>query len=101
MSMAERGETVLDMSAAAGAILALGEALRNHDAARAAACYTEDAIYSEVGTGISVSGRQAVEEVTREVLRAFPDATFGLGRTVPGEHSCTVEWWSEGSFGTG
>lgn len=78
-------------------VTALGRALSRHDARAAAACYAENAIYREVGTGLAVRGRAAIETVTREVLNAFPDATFGLGRVVPGSGGWTVEWWAEGT----
>lgn len=78
-------------------ILRLGQALSRHDAEAAAACYTEDAVYEEVATGLAVQGRAAIAAVTREVLAAFPDATFGLGRVIPGPGTATVEWWAEGT----
>lgn len=89
----------MDSHEIAGVVTGLGAALNRHDAGAAGALYAPDACYRELGTGMEVRGREAVESINAEVFHAFPDARFGLGRVVtgPGPGEAVVEWWAEGT----
>jgi predicted SnoaL-like aldol condensation-catalyzing enzyme len=75
-----------------------------HDAARAAQVYTDDAVLLESGAPGPIQGRKAIEEYIGALLRAFPDFSaridnvFGTGDwfaaelSVRGTHTGPLEF---------
>jgi len=51
-------------------------ALAQHDVAGVTALYADDAVVESPTAGGSVTGRKAIEEVTRAWFVGFPDVTF-------------------------
>jgi predicted ester cyclase len=72
-------------------------AMAARDAAGMASHWREDGVEDLVPVGL-LRGKQEIRDYFTALFQAVPDAHATLGRVVPGETSCAVEWRLEGTF---
>ncbi len=68
------------------------------DAAPIAAAYTEDAVYEEVATGVSLSSREEIETYLTEFFAAFSDARADIETAFATEDLAAVTWTFNGHY---
>ena len=73
------------------------EAMDRRDAAAMVAHWRDDGVEDLVPVGL-LRGRDEIRAFLDATFRAVPDARTTVGRIVPGERSCAVEWRLEGTF---
>jgi steroid delta-isomerase-like uncharacterized protein len=59
--------------------------------------WREDGVEDLVPVGL-LRGRDEVREFMASLFAAMPDARTTVGRVIPGEQRCAVEWRMEGTF---
>ncbi len=81
-------------------IAAYNEAWNAHDVQAIVAMHTEDSVFENHTSGGRGVGKDAIREIVKGVLAAFPDIRFEARRTYVRDDVVTQEWTATGTLAT-